>query len=83
MKLMTYHMYHMDEIFNSNWMPSITISHMDETTQICDNEVHEWRQHGWLKFPIWMKFNNMDESDFAYAIDHINENGQQDLIHGW
>jgi len=29
-----------------------------------------------------MKFNNMDESDFAYAIDHINENGQQDLIHG-
>ncbi len=83
MKLMTYHMYHMDEIFNSNWMPSITISHMDETTQICDNEVHEWRQHGWLKFPIWMKFNNMDESDFASAIDHINENWQQDLTHGW
>jgi hypothetical protein len=49
----------------------------------CDNEVHEWRQHGWLKFPIWMKFNNMDESDFAYAIDHINEIWQQDLTHGW
>jgi hypothetical protein len=29
-----------------------------------------------------MKFNNMDESDFACAIYHINEIGQQDLTHG-
>jgi len=64
---------------------------IDDMKCITGMKLHKWvkmkfmneRQHGWLKFPIRMKFNNMDESDFAYAIYHINEIGQQDLTHGW
>ncbi len=43
--------------------------------------MNEENMDGW-NFPY--EWNSIvDESDFAYAIYHINEIGQQDLTHGW
>jgi hypothetical protein len=56
----------MDEIFYSNRIHHMhAIIHMEESTQVNEYQIHESKLTIWmLKFPIWMKFHNMDESDF-------------------
>ncbi len=39
------------------------------STQMNEYEIHESKLTTWMvKFPIWLKFNNMDESDFSFHI---------------
>jgi hypothetical protein len=59
-------------------MVTYEMYHMDEISLLKLNALHHNHTYGWnytnvWKWSSWMKFNNMDESDFAYAIDHINE----------
>jgi hypothetical protein len=56
----------MDEIFYSNRIHHMhAIIHMEESTQVNEYQIHEWKLTIWMvKFPIWMKFHNTDESDF-------------------
>jgi hypothetical protein len=60
----------MDEILHSNKIHHMhAIIHMEESTQMNEYEIHESKLTTWMvKFPIWMKFNNMDESDFSFHI---------------